>query len=86
MTFTEYVSFYGLVRSEGLVLRYLSDAYRTLRTSVPDAARTEAFDDVLEWLGALVRQVDSSLLDEWEQLTAVGPLRTPSSRSPCRCR
>ncbi|MEO6887332.1 MAG: DUF3516 domain-containing protein, partial [Jatrophihabitantaceae bacterium] len=70
MTFTEYVSFYGLVRSEGLVLRYLSDAYRTLHSSVPDAARTEELDDITEWLGALVRQVDSSLLDEWEQLTA----------------
>jgi superfamily II RNA helicase len=72
MTFTEYVSFYGLVRSEGLVLRYLSDAYRTLRASVPDAARTEGLEDITEWLGALVRQVDSSLLDEWEQLTAGG--------------
>jgi hypothetical protein len=70
MTFTEYVSFYGLVRSEGLVLRYLSDAYRTLRASVPETARTEALDDITEWLGALVRQVDSSLLDEWEQLTS----------------
>ncbi len=72
MTFTEYVSFYGLVRSEGLVLRYLSDAYRTLRASVPAPARTEALDDITEWLGALVRQVDSSLLDEWEQLAAGG--------------
>ena len=71
MTFTEYVAFYGLSRSEGLVLRYLSDAYRTLRSSVPDAARTEALVDLTEWLGALVRQVDSSLLDEWEQLTSV---------------
>ena len=70
MTFTEYVAYYGLVRSEGSVLRYLSDAYRTLRTSVPDTARTEGLDDITEWLGALVRQVDSSLLDEWEQLAA----------------
>jgi hypothetical protein len=70
MTFTEYVAFYGLTRSEGLVLRYLSDAYRALRSSVPDSARTEALTDITEWLGALVRQVDSSLLDEWEQLTA----------------
>jgi hypothetical protein len=71
MTFTEYVSFYGLSRSEGTLLRYLSDAYRALRASVPDAVRTEGLDDITEWLGALVRQVDSSLLDEWEQLTAV---------------
>ena len=70
MTFSEYVSFYGLPRSEGLVLRYLSDAYRTLRASVPAAARTEALVDITEWLGALVRQVDASLLDEWEQLTS----------------
>ncbi|MEP7019408.1 MAG: DUF3516 domain-containing protein, partial [Pseudonocardiales bacterium] len=69
MTFTEYVAFYGLSRSEGLVLRYLSDAYRALRASLPDAARTEALSDLIEWLGAVVRQVDSSLLDEWEQLT-----------------
>jgi hypothetical protein len=69
MTFTEYVSFYGLTRSEGTLLRYLTDAYRALRSSVPDAARTEAVTDIVEWLGALVRQTDSSLLDEWEQLT-----------------
>src|SRR5262249_9638461 len=55
--------------SEGLVLRYLADAYRALRRTVPDQARTEELDDFVEWLGELVRQVDSSLLDEWEQLT-----------------
>jgi hypothetical protein len=70
MTFSEYVAFYGLARSEGLVLRYLTDAYRTLRASVPEAARTEALTDLTAWLGGLVRQVDSSLLDEWEQLTS----------------
>ena len=70
MTFPEYVSFYGLTRSEGTLLRYLTDAYRALRSSVPDTARTEAVTDVIEWLGALVRQTDSSLLQEWEQLTA----------------
>ena len=70
MTFSEYVAFYGLSRSEGALLRYLSDAYRTLRSSVPDSAATDGFDDVVEWLGAVVRQTDSSLLDEWEQLTS----------------
>ncbi|MCW2541114.1 MAG: hypothetical protein JWN95_2839 [Frankiales bacterium] len=72
MTFTEFVSFYGLTRSEGTVLRYLTDAYRAMRSSVPAAARTEAVEDVTAWLGELVRQIDSSLLDEWEQLTAAG--------------
>ena len=68
MTFTEYVSFYGLSRTEGLVLRYLADAYKALKQTVPAEAKTEELGDLIEWLGELVRQVDSSLLDEWEQL------------------
>jgi hypothetical protein len=68
MTFTEYVGYYGLARSEGLVLRYLADAYRALDRTVPQEAKTEELTDLVEWLGELVRQVDSSLLDEWEQL------------------
>jgi superfamily II RNA helicase len=70
MTFVEYVGNYQLARSEGLVLRYLADAYRALRQTVPDEAKTEELTDVVEWLGELVRQVDSSLLDEWEKLAA----------------
>ncbi|MBB2989181.1 hypothetical protein FHR72_000638 [Mycolicibacterium iranicum] len=69
-TFREYVSVYGLTRSEGAVLRYLSDAFKALRSGVPATARTEELTDIVEWLGELVRQVDSSLLDEWEQLTS----------------
>jgi superfamily II RNA helicase len=76
MTFTEYVGFYGLARSEGLVLRYLADAYQALRRTVPDDAKTESLRDLQEWLGELVRQVDSSLLDEWEKL------RDPQQRDP----
>jgi superfamily II RNA helicase len=68
MTFTEYIGFYGLARSEGLVLRYLTDAYQALRRTVPADAKTDALRDLEEWLGELVRQVDSSLLDEWEKL------------------
>nr|WP_206030701.1 DEAD/DEAH box helicase [Rhodococcus sp. B10] len=72
MTFAELISHYGLTRSEGLVLRYLADAYRALRQTVPPEARTEEVQDITEWLGELVRQVDSSLLDEWENLTDPG--------------
>jgi superfamily II RNA helicase len=68
MTFTEYIGFYGLSRSEGLVLRYLADAYRALRQTVPEDAKTDELVDLIEWLGELVRQVDSSLIDEWERL------------------
>ncbi len=70
LTFREYISLYGLTRSEGAVLRYLSDAFKALRSGVPATARTEELADIVEWLGELVRQVDSSLLDEWEQLTS----------------
>lgn len=68
MTFADYVQHYGLSRSEGLVLRYLSDAYRAIRQTVPEEAKSEDLLDLIEWLGEVVRQVDSSLLDEWEEL------------------
>ncbi|TPX05094.1 DUF3516 domain-containing protein, partial [Schumannella luteola] len=80
MTFTEYVGFYQLGRSEGLVLRYLSDAYRAARQTIPDEAKTEELRDLVEWLGELVRQVDSSLLDEWSAL--VDPARAPEPDAP----
>ncbi|MGH3718435.1 MAG: DEAD/DEAH box helicase [Pseudonocardiaceae bacterium] len=80
MTFTEYVGFYGLARSEGLVLRYLADAYQALRRTVPAETKTDALRDLQEWLGELVRQVDSSLLDEWEKLRdPAAPDASPAS-------
>ncbi|SFT71861.1 Helicase conserved C-terminal domain-containing protein [Geodermatophilus amargosae] len=86
MTFKELVGTYGLTRAEGAVLRYLSDAVKALRSGVPAAARTEEVTDVVEWLGELVRQVDSSLLDEWEQLTSPdSPLDVPVA-VPARAR
>jgi hypothetical protein len=69
MGFSEYIAHYGLARSEGLVLRYLTEAYRGLVQSVPEDSKTDDLVDITEWLGELVRQVDSSLLDEWEALT-----------------
>jgi superfamily II RNA helicase len=86
MTFREYVSVYGLVRSEGTVLRYLSDAFKALRSGVPSTARTEELTDLVEWLGELVRQVDSSLLDEWEQLTSPDQPLTEAVAVPARPR
>ena len=68
MTFGEFVAHHKLFRAEGVVLRYLTDAYRALRSTVPSSARTEEVDDIVEWLGEVVRHTDSSLLDEWEAL------------------
>jgi len=86
MTFADYVGYYNVARSEGLVLRYLSDAYRAIRQTVPDEAKNEELLDLIEWLGELVRQVDSSLLDEWEQLInptapVEGPVLPPAPPS-----
>ena len=58
------------------MLRYLTDAYRTLRQTVPEAHRTPELDDLVEWLGETVRQTDSSLLDEWEALTDPAHVRS----------
>ncbi len=77
MTFADFTGFYQLAPREGLVLRYLSDAYRAARQTIPDDAKTEELLDVIEWLGELVRQVDSSLLDEWESM--INPSDDPTA-------
>ena len=77
MTFSDVIATYGLARSEGIVLRYLTDAWRTLSHSIPDAYMTERLDDIIVWLGELIRQVDSSLIDEWAHMADEN---TPISR------
>src|SRR5512138_3379026 len=68
MTFADYVREYELQRSEGLLLRYLSETYKTLVQTVPEAYRGEELLDVIAFLRATVRGVDSSLIDEWERM------------------
>ena len=80
MSFTDLISRYKLARSEGVVLRYLTDAYRTLRQTVPEAHHSTELDDLIEWLGETIRQTDSSLLDEWEALTHPGDTLVPAHR------
>ncbi|MEZ5280728.1 MAG: DUF3516 domain-containing protein [Acidimicrobiales bacterium] len=82
MTFREYVNHYGLKGVEGVLLRYLSDAYKALVQTVPAELRTDELDDVIEWLGALVRHTDSSLIDEWERLANPEPEDPADIRPP----
>jgi hypothetical protein len=82
MTFGEFVAHHKLFRAEGVVLRYLTDAYRALRSTVPTSARTEELDDIVEWLGEVVRHTDSSLLDEWEALANPGDEALTEVRTP----
>ncbi|MBV13723.1 MAG: DEAD/DEAH box helicase [Actinobacteria bacterium] len=71
--FRQYVEHHGLKRSEGVVLRYLTQAYKAVVQNVPDEEKTEELRDLEAWLGETVRQVDSSLIDEWEKLRNPDP-------------
>ena len=64
--FKGYVQKLKIARSEGILLRYLAEAYRSLDRTVPTAKRNERLDDIVSWLGFMVRSVDSSLVDAWE--------------------
>jgi superfamily II RNA helicase len=68
MTFADFIAAYDLARVEGIVLRYLADAFRTLSHTIPESAKSDDLVDLIEWLGETVRQIDSSLVDEWEAL------------------
>jgi superfamily II RNA helicase len=74
--FNDYVRSLGLERSEGVLLRYLSQVFKTLEQTVPAAARTDEVLDVIAHLRSLLREVDSSLLEEWEALA--DPTRRPA--------
>lgn len=69
-TFSSFISRYDAARSEGILLRYLTDVYRALRQVVPDNARSARLEDIRQWLGRLITAVDRSLLDEWARLEA----------------
>ncbi len=83
-SFSGYIKEYGLSRSEGLLLRYLTEVYKTLVQSIPELARTIELEELTETLGVLVRGVDSSLLDEWERLKnpAYVPTATEEAELP----
>ena len=82
MSFHDYVREYGLQRSEGVLLRYLSDVYKALVQTVPERYRNEELEDIIEYLRAMVRAVDSSLLDEWERMKNPGEAILPRAQAP----
>ena len=80
-TFAEYIREYDLQRVEGLLLRYLSDVYKTLVQSVPDAFKDDEVGAMSVYFGQMVRGVDSSLLDDWEKMRGADPMAL-SAASP----
>lgn len=81
-SFAEYVREYELQRTEGLLLRYLTDVYRTLVQTVPDHAKNDEVESIIEYFGAIVRSVDSSLLDEWEKIRNPNFVATAAAAGP----
>lgn len=81
LTFSQFVAKYDLNRSEGVLLRYLSDTYRALRQVLPDSYKTDDVDQITDWLRELLGSVDMSLLAEWEGLMA-GEAHTSASSEP----
>ena len=65
--FKGYIQRCGIARAEGILLRYLSEAYRALDRTLPFDVRDERLEDIIAWLGLVVRSVDSSLVDEWSR-------------------
>ncbi len=67
-SFSDYVQEYDLERAEGLLLRHLNSVYKVLSQSVPDSVKTDAILETELYLRDMLRQVDSSLLEEWERM------------------
>ena len=67
-SFSDYIRDYELQRAEGLLLRHLARVHKTLAQGVPDAAKNDAVREMELYLGTMIRQVDSSLLEEWEKM------------------
>ena len=80
-SFADYVKIYELQRAEGLLLRHLSGVHKVLTQSVPDAAKNDPVREMELYLGAMIRQVDSSLLEEWERLNDPD-YRPPGDEAP----
>ncbi len=75
-SFADYIKIYELQRAEGVLLRHLNSVYKVLSQTVPEGAKTDAVRDMEVYLATMLRQVDSSLLDEWEKM------RDPNYRPP----
>jgi superfamily II RNA helicase len=67
-SFSDYIRDYELQRAEGVLLRHLNGVFKVLAQTVPDAAKNEQVREIELYLGSMIRQVDSSLLDEWEKM------------------
>ena len=73
LSFNEYVREYGIARAEGVLLRYLTDAYKTLVQTVPERYWNDDLVEVAAFMRSTLERVDASLLAEWESMRAGEP-------------
>lgn len=83
-SFAEYVRDYGLQRSEGLLLRHLSQVWKVLSQTVPETAKTEAVVEMEDYFRELIRGIDSSLIEEWEKLRNPEFVPADTAEKPAR--
>jgi superfamily II RNA helicase len=67
-SFSDYIRDYELQRAEGVLLRHLNGVFKVLAQTVPDAAKNDQVREMELYLRTMIRQVDSSLLDQWEKM------------------
>jgi hypothetical protein len=67
-SFSDYIKLYELQRAEGVLLRHLNSVFKVLAQTVPDAAKNDQVREMELYLGTMIRQVDSSLIEEWEKM------------------
>ena len=83
-SFADYIKLYELQRAEGVLLRHLNSVFKVLTQTVPDTAKNDQLREMEVYLGTMIRQVDSSLLDEWEKMRDPNyrPAETKEARPP----
>ena len=72
LSFHEYIKEYGLARSEGILLRYISQFYHALVQNVPEDFWDEPLIEIIAYFRTILLNVDSSLLQEWESMRNEG--------------
>ena len=79
LSFDDYVRRYNVARLEGVLLRYLNQVHSTLSRNLPESARSDEIEEVIAFFRAMLARVDSSLIEEWENLVAPGKQPTPAA-------
>jgi len=79
-SFADYIRIYELQRAEGVLLRHLSNVHKVLAQTVPDAAKNDTIREMEIYLATMLRQIDSSLLEEWEKMR--DPNYVPRGETP----